>query len=132
LPIIRQPSIVLIGVITENGVANRPVVTPGELFLSQTFLLPDPLSTNGKYYISGRADALTNVAVDDQIVLLAGGNVIFEFAFANEQGEIVPQEVEIPAAVLLPWAGQEITAELRDVVGHQVGATPLYLVFAAE
>lgn len=132
LPIIRQPSVLLIGEISENGVANRPVGVPGEVFLSQTFMLPNSLPTNGKYYISGRPDALTNVAVDDQIVLLVGGNVIFETSFADEQGEIVPREVEVPVAVLALWAGQELTAELRDVLGHQVGATPLYLVFAAE
>ena len=104
-------------------------VTPGESFYSKIVTIPSPLPTGGKFYLSGASDTLAATAVDDQVVILLNGGVIFSHTYGMS-GLVPAALVEVPRPVMEQIAGQIVTFEYRDVFGVSGSAGPVWLVYS--
>ncbi|WP_345724544.1 FG-GAP repeat protein [Herpetosiphon gulosus] len=128
LPFVATSQPLLLATLTPVAVPTMPVTTPRMIFFTATITLPNELPAYGHYWLSAHPRMLVPSLVDDAVMLRAGTTTIFAYTYSL-QGQPLAAFVELPADVLLPWAGHAITIELTDVSGSVYSSTPLYLLW---
>jgi len=128
LPFVATSQPLLLATIAPLAVPTLPVTTPRMIFFTTTITLPNELAAAGHYWLSAQPHVLVPSLVDDAVILRAATTTIFSYTY-SVQGQPLAAFVELPATVLLPWAGQAITVELTDVSGSVYSSTPLYLLW---
>lgn len=112
-----------------NAIAKRPPVFKGEVFYTTSIQVPSPLPAGGRFYFSSAADRVSQVVVDDDLVVLLNGATIFVYHFSP--GGQVPNHaiVEVSRATMEQLAGKTVVVEYRDVYGTLVEATEMWLIW---
>jgi hypothetical protein len=111
-----------------DAISVRPVNYKGEIFYTTTIMVPSPLPPGGHFYLSSDPSMLTEVLVDDKIVLSVGGEEVFIYNFSLS-GSPQAAIVEIPRAVMEQLAGHDVRVEYRDVYSYQVEASEMWLIW---
>jgi hypothetical protein len=111
-----------------DAIATRPVSYTGEIFYTTAIKVPTPLPSGGHFYLSSNPTTLTEVLVDDKIVLLLRGEEVFSHNFSTG-GSPQAAIVEIPQSVMGQLAGQTVPVQYRDVYGHLVEASEMWIIW---
>lgn len=111
-----------------SAIPRRPVSHQGEIFYSTAVKVPSPLPIGGYFYFSSRLDTLTQVVIDDKIVLLLGGKELFSYDFSTS-GSPQATILKVPRSIMEQLAGHTITVEYRDVYSVRVEASPMWLIW---
>jgi hypothetical protein len=111
-----------------DAIATRPVSYTGEIFYTTAIQVPTPLPSGGHFYLSSNPTTLTEVLVDDKIVLLLGGEEVFSRNFSTS-GSPQAAIVEIPRSVMGQLAGQTVPVQYRDVYGELIEASEMWIIW---
>ncbi len=112
-----------------NEITQRPVKYPGEVFYETTISIPPELPSEGNFYLSTQPNVITEVLIDDEIVIKAGNSVIFTHDFSSG-GTPQATIIAVPRVVIENVAGQMVTVEYHDVYGHVIYASELWLIWS--
>jgi uncharacterized repeat protein (TIGR01451 family) len=105
----------------------RPATIQGEVFFSTTVDIPETIPGTGHFFLSAHSEQLNPVVVDDELVILLNGNEVFVYTFSALGGSPQSAIVEVSRSVLLSLAGQKVAINYRDVYGHSVSASQIWL-----
>jgi uncharacterized repeat protein (TIGR01451 family) len=112
-----------------DAIPARAVAYRGEIFYTQSVLIPSSLPAGGHFYFSSSPSRVSPVLVDDDLVVLLHGTSYFAYHFSP--GGQSPQSaiVEVPRATMEQLAGQTAHVEYRDVYAHIVEASSMWLIW---
>lgn len=111
-----------------NAILKRPVNPKGETFYSQTVQVPNQLPSSGHFYFSSRPDTVTQVLVDDELVILSNKVQVFAYDFSTS-GSPKAAIIELSRALMQQLAGKTVTIQYRDLYGVVIQATDMWLIW---
>ncbi len=111
------------------AIPTQPAETPGAPFFTTTLTLTGALPEGGRFYFSGAPERVTPVVIDDQLVLMRGGQDIFAYTFSTADTPPAAAVVEVPRSAMETIAAGGVTLEYRDVYGVLVGANEAWLIW---
>jgi hypothetical protein len=109
-------------------VESRDIQEVGETFYTRALTLDQPLPETGWFYFSSDPYQVLPVMVDDQLALVHNGSDIFTHTFSAEGVPPTSAIVEVPRDVVATIAEGGVILKYRDVYGHLVSATEMWLV----
>ena len=112
-----------------DAIPQRPVAYQGEVFYTTSVRIPDPLPPGGRFYFSSQRDAVAQVLVDDELVVLLDAAKVFSYDFSTGVTP-VPAIVEVPRTTMEQLAGRTVTIEYRDVYGEIIEASTMWLIWS--
>jgi uncharacterized repeat protein (TIGR01451 family)/CSLREA domain-containing protein len=112
-----------------DAIPERAVAYQGEAFYTTSVQVPSELPSGGRFYFSSQGDAVAEVVVDDELVLLLDGAEVLGYRFSSSTHDAAPTSVEIPRSIMAGLAGRTVTVVYRDVFGDVVGASATWLIW---
>lgn len=112
-----------------HAIPARPVAFQGEVFYTTLVQIPTSLPVSGKFYFSSEPGLVSQVVVDDDLVILLDGSSQFTFHFSPGGQPVQPASVEVPRAILEELAGQTVIIEYRDIYAGLVYASEMWLIW---
>ncbi|MFO7683899.1 MAG: Calx-beta domain-containing protein [Chloroflexota bacterium] len=113
-----------------ESIASRPVTSIGEIFYTTTLNIPAALPETGQFFLSSQPEQLSQIVVDDELVMLLDGAEVFVYTFSSADSSPKSAIVEIPRSVVELLAGQTgITVVYRDVFGYGVSASAIWFQY---
>ena len=118
-------------------------VSIGEIFATQTIMMPTDLPSGGTFYLSSSPTELLQSRVDDRITLKIDGAEVYSYTYGAPPERVslrgptrpyvvYPALVSIPREAVEKLAGKAVTIELSDVYGVYGSASPLYIVHSSR
>jgi hypothetical protein len=111
-----------------DAILERPVAYQGEVFYTTSLWIPNELPPGGHFYFSSRPDAVAEVLVDDELVVLLEGAKVLSYDFSTG-GLPEPAIVEVPRSTMEGLAGREVTIVYRDIYSGVVEASVMWLIW---
>ena len=100
----------------------------GEIFYTKSLRIPDALPPGGHYFLSSQPDTIAEVLADDELAITLNGVQLYAYDFSTG-GSPVPAVVALPHATMDQLPGQTIVVEYRDLYGHVVQASAMWLIW---
>lgn len=115
-------------VFIESAIPQRPVNEQDEIFHTTEVRIPDTLPDGGRFYLSSERDRLTEVVVDDRLIIQLHGIEVYSNLFYGSDG-VQPEIVELSRTTMERIHGQTITVLYQDVGAGVVAASEMWLIW---
>jgi uncharacterized repeat protein (TIGR01451 family) len=115
-------------IVIGSAIAREPIQYLGQVFYTSQAHVPDTLPSGGSFYFSAQPYVLTEVVVDDELMLFLGEEKVFSFDFSTS-GLPVPAVVEMPRSLLERAVGKTLSVIYRDVYGDVYHASEMWLIW---
>jgi len=115
-------------VFIESAIPPHPVNAQGEVFHTTEVRIPDTLPDGGRFYFSSERDTLTEVFVDDKLIIQVNGVEVHTNIF-DYVGGIQPEIVELSRTTMERIQGKVVTVLYQDVGAGVVAASEMWLIW---